>query len=416
MERFFLHVSCILVSILAAYALISTCIQLQALHSFVHHRLDTYAPGNPSEIYAAQEASQLYFGKDLKSITLSEAALLAGMIQAPRKYNPFAHPVEAVKRRNTVLSIMTEMDFITSSQRDQTIASLLDLRPYTTETKRGPYFVEFVREQLFERYGQRRIQQGNLSVQTTLNINMQKDAEEAMTSGLLRIDKTQYARTQKLVQGCLIAVDPATGAIKAMVGGRDYFSSQYNRAVQANRQPGSAFKPIVYAAAMESGITPSTLLSDDPLEVPDPDKPETPWVPKNYDNKYHGIVSTRHALASSMNIATVRLAQETGIPHIVSLAKSFGFENVKPYPSLPLGTLQITPAHLIEAYTAFANGGTKVDLSAIDWIKDSNQIVFERQLSSVEVNYTSNRVHSHGYASNRGRVRYGCVYSTLRIP
>ena len=337
-------------------------------------------------IYGAQEASRLYFGKDLKSITLSEAALLAGMIQAPRKYNPFAHPMEALKRRNTVLSIMTEMDFITSNQRDQTVASPLDLRPYTTETNRGPYFVEFVREQLFERYGQRRIQQGNLSVQTTLNISMQNDAEEAMTSGLLRIDKTQYARTQKLVQGCLIAVDPATGAIKAMVGGRDYFSSQYNRAVQANRQPGSAFKPIVYAAAMESGITPSTLLSDDPLEVPDPDKPETPWEPKNYDKKYHGIVSVRHALASSMNIATVRLAQETGISHIVSLAKSFGFENVRPYPSLPLGTLQVTPADLIEAYTAFANGGTKVDLAAVEWIKESNQkIVFERKLSRVEI-------------------------------
>lgn len=320
-------------------------------------------------------ASQLFFHKHVRFITIPEAALLAGMIQAPSVYDPYKHPEEAKARRNLVLSIMKNLGSITEEQYQKFREYPIQVYPIDKSVNLAPYFGDLVEKQLLTKYDRETIYKQNYRIYTTIDLNMQQMAEDALTKGLKNIDKLRFKKLKKEAQGCLIAIEPRTGYVRAFVGGRSYTKSQFDRIHQASRQPGSLFKPIVYAAALESVyrshnqlFTPATLVSDEPTIFQFGKKT---WAPKNYDNQYHGIVTLRQALANSMNVATAKLAQEVGLRDIVNLARQLGMRTVKEYPSVALGTFEASPWQLIEAYSVFANDGMKSDLRTIKKVTDT---------------------------------------------
>lgn len=328
------------------------------------------------------EASRLLFRKDVRHITVPEAALLAGMIQAPNGYNPYRHPKEAKSRRNTVLLAMSKMKFLTPAAYETYSATPLVVHPFDARINLAPYFGGIVKAHLLEKYKEEAVYTKNLHVFTSLDLNMQEYAEEALSKGLADIDRIRMKKAKKNVQGCLIAIEPQTGYIRAFVGGRSYSKSQFDRVSQAVRQPGSVFKPVVYAAALEQFFakksriyTPATLVEDEPWRLQYSDKV---WEPKNYDGQYHGVVTLRRALAQSMNVATAKLALDVGLPQVAQLGKKLGFEGVKPYPSLALGAFEVSPWQVATAYSVFANGGVKTELRTIKKVTNAEGSTLER--------------------------------------
>lgn len=335
------------------------------------------------------EASHLFFRKDVQNLTVPESALLAGMVQAPNMYNPYRHPAEAKTRRDTVLLAMKEMGFITPQEYEQYTAEPVVVFEFDTRINLAPYFGDIVKTQLLAKYDPQTLYTQNLHIFTTLDPDMQRYAEEALTNGLDDIDKLRFKKIKKPVQGCLIAIEPQTGYIRAFVGGRSYSKSQFDRISQASRQPGSIFKPVVYATAFERTFsshspyppfTPATLVPDEPWILKYSNQV---WEPKNYDGQYHGIVTLREALAQSMNIATARLSQAVGLNPIVDLGKRLGFQGVRPYPSIALGAFEVSPWQAAEAYTVFANGGVKTELQTIQKVTTSSGETLSR--SQIEV-------------------------------
>ncbi len=338
-------------------------------------------------IHGVGEASRVFFHKDVTQINIPEAALLAGMIQAPNTYNPYRHPKEAKERRDTVLRAMRETGSLTDQQLTQYAAMPMTVYPPDMRINLAPYFGEVVKAQLLEKYDADSIYTKNLHIFTTLDLNLQQYAEEALSQGLAEIDNLRFKRVKKKVEGCLIAIEPQTGYVRAFVGGRSYSSSQFDRISQASRQPGSVFKPVVYAAALEQAFaanrhifTPATLVDDSPWILNYSNKT---WEPKNYDGTYHGLVSLRSALAQSMNVATAKLAQQVGLQPIAALALQLGFGDVKPYPSLSLGAFEVSPWQVATAYTVFANGGVKTELRTVKKVTDTAGKTLER--SQIEV-------------------------------
>ncbi len=331
-------------------------------------------------IHGIGEASRVFLRKEVQSIDVPEAALLAGMIVAPNQYNPVRNPEQALERRNIVLHSMLEMKTITRKQYDSFVKA--PIRAYKADTKvnLAPYFGDVVKTQLLDKYESETIYKRNLNVFTSLDLDMQRAAEESLATGLKNIDLKREKRTGKKSQGCLIAIEPRTGYIKAFVGGRNYSKSQFNRINQALRQPGSVFKPVVYAAAFERAFdappafTPATLVEDGPWIVKTAN--ET-WEPQNYDGEYHGVVTLRKALSHSMNIATAKLASAIGLEEVASLGKQLGFETVKAYPSIALGSFEVSPWHVARAYAVFANGGLKTELRTVKQVKDHDGKVLE---------------------------------------
>lgn len=334
------------------------------------------------------EASRHYFRTDLQHITVSQAALLAGMIQAPNSYNPYRHPERATDRRNIVLKAMVDTGALTESDMEKYADSELEVRPFDSRVSQAPYFGSLVKAQLLEKYDAEAIYSQNLNIFTTLDLDLQQAGEEALSAGLKKIDEVRFARVKKSVEGCLIAIEPHTGYIRAFVGGRSYSKSQFDRITSALRQPGSIFKPVVYAAALEKSLrnsdrefTPATLVADEPWVLTYANKT---WAPKNYDGQYHGVVSLRMALAQSMNIATARVAQEVGLEEVAQLGKKLGFETVKPYPSLALGAFEVTPWQVASAYTVFSNGGVKTELRSISKVTDAMDKTLEHSQIGVQ--------------------------------
>jgi penicillin-binding protein 1B len=341
-------------------------------------------------IHGIGEASRFYFAKDAQHLTVPEAALLAGMIQAPSALNPYNHPKNAKRKRDTVLLAMKNQGFITARQHELWTKSGIVVRTMETRVDAAPYFGDLVKAKLSEKYNQNTIYKKNLAVFTTLNLEMQEAAEQALSNGLAKIYAARYSKTGKKIQGCLIAIDPQTGYVRALVGGRSYAPGQFNRVKQASRQPGSAFKPVVYAAALEQAFssiqsirvkesarnffTPATLVRDEPWLLRYSNKR---WEPRNYDGYYHGDVTLRTALAHSLNVPTAKLASEVGWKNISEVAEGLGFSNIKPFPSLALGAFEASPWQMAEAYTVFANEGVKTSLSMIKEVSDSKGKVLE---------------------------------------
>jgi penicillin-binding protein 1B len=330
------------------------------------------------------EAARSYFNKDIKTLTLPEAALLAGLIQRPSYLSPYRHPERALDRRNLVLDSMVETGAITRDQADKAKATPLKLAPPNVEASDAPYFVDMVKDFLTAKYSENEINDNQYRIYTTVDPQLQKAAADAVEFGIkgvdeqvlklrtkkIKVGKGKNAKTETQVkpgpeaQVALVAIDPHTGEVLALVGGRNYGMSQLNHAI-AKRPTGSIFKPFVYAAAMNTAVTgdpaqavtPSSLVDDSPTTFMYGDQI---YEPRNYKEEYHGQVTARYALAMSLNNATVKLAEQVGYDNVANLARSAGIVSVKATPAMALGAYDATPVDMAGAYTVFANGGNRL--------------------------------------------------------
>jgi penicillin-binding protein 1B len=332
-------------------------------------------------ICGVQSAARFYFGRPLHELSLGEWALLAGMIRSPGSYNPFAHPGRAVERRAQVLRSMLRAELIGAEEADAAMGEALELASGGGGYADAPYAVDFVRSRLAKRYPRRVLMEEGLNVYTTIDTALQQRAEETLKQGLARLERDvpvlrQQAADREL-QGGLVASNPATGAILAMVGGRDHGKSQFNRIAQARRQPGSCFKPFVFAGGFElaagrrkGGLTPATLLDDSPLELK---SGREKWRPSNFDGEFRGEVTARQALEESLNVPTVRAAMRVGLDKVIETARDCGIESpLPPLPSLALGAAEVAPLELAAAYGAFSQGGIGVTPWIIRAVTDRN--------------------------------------------
>ncbi len=312
-----------------------------------------------SGAYGVQAAARRYFSKPVKALNLSECALLAGMPQAPSRYSPLVNKSLAVKRRNTVLRRMFNAGVITEHLYHATAKHPLELNPAERETVRAPYFIDHIKPMLEKEIGAERLYKGGLTISTTLVYKEQQAAERAVTNGLDAIEarRTDNSQTSAPAQAALIALDVRTGGIRALVGGREYKQNAFNRATQAERQPGSAFKPIVYALAIERGFSQNTLLTDAPVAYTIAGQSQK-WRPHNYSGDYKGAITLRQALRISQNIPAVRLAERLGLSPIVRFAHQLGIRSdLHPYLALALGASEVRLIDLTAAYAVFANQG-----------------------------------------------------------
>jgi penicillin-binding protein 1B len=335
-------------------------------------------------IYGFGEAASVYFNKDLSALTLPEAAFLTGLIRGPNLYLPYEHPQRAAERRNFVLGRMQEAGFISAGQAAQASVAPLRLTDQPTEARQQAYFVDMVKAQLLTEFSEADLLSQGYRVYTTLDLDLQQAASEGARAGLIELDqqvKNQRDRWKKsppetaLPQVAMVALDPATGDVKALVGGRAYHASQLNH-VLARRQPGSSFKPFVYAAALNSGVdgslplvTPATVLPDEPATF---EYSNRTYTPRDYGEDYHGSVTVRAALTQSLNVPAVHLAEMVGYNKVRNLAITAGFnQQLEPTPALALGAYVATPLEVAGAYTIFANRGEYVAPRCIMVVTDA---------------------------------------------
>ncbi len=332
--------------------------------------------------YGVSTAAEKYFGKSIEEVNLAEAALLAGLSQAPSKYSPYHHPEQAKRRQTYILNRMVEEGFISNSEVMKALRSSLSLKEKEDSfVEKAPYFVEHVRRYIEEKYGKEGLYKKGLQVYTTIDIHFQGIAQEVVESGLKEIEKRQKYLPSNIpfsLEGALICFDLETGYVKAMLGGRDFKRSQFNRVTQARRQTGSAFKPIVYASALDKGYTPSSIIVDAPIIF---EWGEKKWKPRNYGETFFGPTTLRNALTHSVNIVTVKLAQEIGIDYIKGYAHKLGIS----YPlqndlSMALGSSGISLYELTKAYAVFANQGNDFRPVLIKKILDKDGNLLEENL------------------------------------
>jgi penicillin-binding protein 1A len=318
--------------------------------------------------YGLEAAARFYFGKSAASLDLADAALLAGIIQRPEALSPLRHPVRASERRNHVLSRMVEEGYLDADEAAEAGRAPLALVRMSEPRGAAPWFVEEVRRWLKERFGDDDIYTKGLEIRTTLDPRLQDIANRAVNRGLRRLSPEQGPQ----LEAALVAIDPASGEIRAMVGGFDFDRSKWNRATQARRQAGSAFKPFVYAAALASGWSLADRLVDEPTAFPRHAGGE-PYRPKNYDLVYHGEITLRTALEKSANIATVKLLREVGYSSTIDLARRLGIKSpLLPYPSMALGAFEVSLLELTGAYATFANDGIHVEPHFIREVRNAD--------------------------------------------
>ncbi len=339
-----------------------------------------------SGAYGVEAAAHAYFGKSVKELDIAECALLAGLPRSPKHYSPFKAPESARGRRAYVLSRMAEMGSISRAQAEDAKKEPLPSRPIERAGGPAPYFVEYIRQKVEDRFGASILYSGGLDIYTSINDDLQKYAELAVTEGLIKIEaRHRKTHAPQPLQAALVAIEPFTGHILAMVGGRDFSESQFNRAWQALRQPGSSFKPIIYAAALERGFCATDILDDSPITIKI-DRNKT-WSPENFSHTYQGPVTLRKALAQSLNIPTVKLFEKIGADEVIRYARNFGIRSpLSRYLSLALGSSDITLFELTSAYTVFANHGTKLGPVSILTITDnSGRILYTNDALPVQV-------------------------------
>jgi len=319
----------------------------------------------PIAIRGVGSASRAYFGKEVHQLTTAEAALIAAIIRGPNIYSPAVDPDRAREHRNVVLAQMRDLKMITSDEFERARRAPVQVRSLVSPGQSAPYFVDYVRQELEQRFeGISRVR--GVRIATTLDLSLQRFAEAAAVRGLDRLESSLppgYRRDPaRRLQVAVLVVEPATGEIRALVGGRDYLASQFNRVTSARRQPGSAFKPIVFLAALRAGdgapfFTPASRVEDLPITL---EFNGEPWSPRNYDDRYEGIVTVRQALEQSLNSATVRIAQTVGLPNVIETARALGLSGqLAPVPAMALGAFEVTPLALARAYLPLANGGIR---------------------------------------------------------
>jgi penicillin-binding protein 1B len=331
----------------------------------------------PFEVRGFSAGSQHYFGKPLRDLNLPECALLAGVLNGPGVYDPVKHPDRAQKRRAKVLERMTELGYIDANKQRDANAFPLPSRPQRSLTEPAPYFVQAVRRELD---AQKISLEDGARIYTTLNVRAQEAAQQAVRQGLDRLETTNKTvvkikeTTKKSLEAVLVSADPESGHIQALVGGRGFTATQYNRATDSHRQVGSVMKPFVYLTAYESltpqgeSYTPLTPLSDEPTTH---EFEGQTWTPKNYGGKYNGTVPMYYALKESLNAATVNLGMAVGVANVIETAKRVGVTSkLQPYPSVFLGAFEIGPLEVLEAYSTIARFGQKTPLTLISQVTD----------------------------------------------
>lgn len=445
--------------------------------------------------YGVQTAAETYFGKNVDQLNLAEMAVLAGLPKAPNAYSPIKHLDKARERQGYVLDRMVTEGYITTAEADHARKTVLSIHPMKkVNSNQSAYFLEHLRVQLEEKFGEDQLYKGGLKIYTTMNADMQRAAYESLRNGLKAVDKRQgyrgplkfisetevepfcskteesidsaalktgdtyqgvvvgfdapkgaaiirvgerkgmlphknmswagklgminrYEKVEKKsralslgsvievsvvtpdvnqegaefaldqtpdVQAALVSIDPRTGGVKAMVGGYDFRKSQFNRAIQAKRNAGSAFKPIIYAAALEKGLTAATVIDDSEVEYPDGSGGT--WKPKNYDNTFRGPVTMREALTYSINIASIKIMEQIGAPYTVEFAKKLGFTSrIDPNLALALGAASVSPLELTAAYSVFANGGNQTPTYFITKVTDTDGTILQQNQPAVPI-------------------------------
>jgi penicillin-binding protein 1A len=427
-----------------------------------------------SGAYGVEAAARTYFGKSVSDLNIPEAAMIAGLPKAPSFYSPLNNIERAKKRRDHVLERLAKRGYITKEELDKALATPVQLNPPKIKRRKYLYFIEHVRQNLENKYGNAAIYKAGLNIYLTVNSEMQEYAEKALKEGLRNLDKTQGFRPIKRdkgpadfhefvqvfqrgsiihgqvtavksdslllnigdfkgrillknmewakiknplsefrtgdvllakilriyekgaikyelaleqepeVQGALIAIQPDTGAIKAMVGGYDFEKSEFNRATQAKRQAGSAFKPFIYSAALDNGYTAADIIIDAPVIYKDPSK-EGDWKPRNFSNRFYGPITLRSALEHSRNVATIRLLEKVGVNTVIEYAHKMGIKStLQPYLSLGLGAFEVTPLELTAAYGVFANKGIRVEPYTIRTVTDIDGKLLEENRPIVQ--------------------------------
>jgi len=358
--------------------------------------------------YGVQAAAQLYFGKNVEELDTLECAIIIGIPKNPSRYSPITHPDLALKRRNIVLESMKDFGKLPKEMADSLKSLPLEINPTSAPLGEAPYFTEMVRQYLEKKYGEDGLYREGLSVYTTLNLELQKTAEEYLIRELetrqqnmeqthsLRdtnytvevIDTTgekpARKREYKQIQGALLAMDNKTGNILVLVGGKDFSQSKFNRAVQALRQPGSGFKPFVYTAAIDNGAKPTDIMYDIPIILTGDDGKE--WNPGNFDDVFRGPVTLREALAKSINVISAKLIQKVTPQQTIFFASHMGISSpLAPYPSLALGSSEVTLWDMVTAFSVFPNGGIKVEPKYILKITDRyGKVLEEKKFSKRE--------------------------------
>ena len=313
--------------------------------------------------YGVQSAAKMYFNKNVQDLNLAECALLAGIPRGPSYYSPILNQEVSLKRRNIILNRMYKLGYISKEDMEKAKRSPLELNYNNKRDKfTAPYFSTFILSQLLEEYGANVVYKGGLKIYTTLDLEMQYFAETALQ--------------ESGHEGAIIAIEPQTGYIKAMVGGKDFEESKFNRATQAYRQPGSAFKPFIYLTALDNGFTPSNIIEDSPVTF------ENGWSPENYEKEFSGPVTLREAFEHSINVVGVKLLEQVGIKKVINYSHKAGITSeLRSDLSLALGTSEITPLEIASAYATIANLGVKVDPVSIIRIEDNKGKIIKENIA-----------------------------------
>ncbi|MDI6807635.1 MAG: PBP1A family penicillin-binding protein [Candidatus Eisenbacteria bacterium] len=346
--------------------------------------------------YGVDAASRVFFEKDVSRLTLPECALLAGLPRNPRDYSPRRNPEIALKRRAIALKAMLSTGAIGKDEYEKAMKAPLGVSKYKLNLELAPYFVEMVRLYLDERYGSNLVYEGGLKVYTSLDATLQEYAEKALEEGLVQLEtRNKYPVTRaghsrraaangkrldastEYVQGSLVAMDPKNGHILALIGGRDFEDSNWNRAVQAARQPGSAFKPFIYTAALDNGFKPSDVIEDSPVSFQGAGGKT--WTPSNYSRNFRGPVSLRYALQHSINIPAIKLLRKVGISTVVDYARRMGVQSsLGDNLSLALGTSEVTMLELCTAFSTLADQGIRSEPIFVLRVEDKQGNVLEK--------------------------------------
>jgi len=343
--------------------------------------------------YGIEQAALTFFNKSASQLTLSESALLAGLPKSPTRYNPYRHFERAKKRQRVVLLRMVTTGYISRQWADRAFAEQLNLVPSTARGHGSSYFLDMVINRLEERYGPDVIYHGGLRVYTTLDPRLQSRAVESMANGLDGLDgmmgindpaATGTMKPVEIPQGALVAVETNSGAIRALVGGRNYSRTAYNRAVNSHRQPGSGFKPFVYYTALEKlELTPASVMVDKPVNIPVRGAPD--WMPRNFGRRHQGPMILKKALMKSVNTIAAQLVERTGPEAVIETAQRCGIKSpLSPVYSVALGTSGVSPLEMASAYATFAAGGVRHDAFCIRRIEDANGTILDEHIASGE--------------------------------
>lgn len=342
------------------------------------------------QLHGVETASLFYFGKHARDLTLAESASLIGMIQRPNYYNPQKHPERLIERRNLILKNMLKAHKISEEDYEIAVASGMNSDRSSMRQYASDYFIEHIRMYLERKYGTERLFEGGLKIYTTLDMELSAYADSVLNEYLGRVETSyntgiRYKNVPansvdintRYLQGGLVLMENSTGQVLAMIGGRNFVHSKFNRMMQAKRQPGSAIKPIYYTAAIERGYTPSTVIKDSPIKLKGVDGDN--WNPQNFSRKYYGFTRMRTALTHSYNVWAVKTVMDIGLDTVNDAFRRFGINANAKDLSAALGSYELTPINLISAYTAFPNGGSRTTPFFITKVEDMNGKVLERK-------------------------------------